>query len=121
MQRCLAAASGAAFSAVVIGQAANAFACRSTTRPAWSMRRSPNPRLRIAVAVALLILVGSLGVPPVARLLRQAPPTPAGLAVAMSAAPAILSIDALTKWFGRRRARRDRTARDPTPRAVPVP
>jgi hypothetical protein len=31
----LLAASGAAFTAVVLGQAANAFACRSTVRPAW--------------------------------------------------------------------------------------
>ncbi len=33
----LAAASGAAFTAVVIGQAANAFACRSASRPVWQV------------------------------------------------------------------------------------
>jgi len=33
----LAAASGAAFAAVVFGQVANAFACRSTVRPVWRL------------------------------------------------------------------------------------
>jgi calcium-translocating P-type ATPase len=113
--RHLAAASGAAFSAVIVGQAGNAFACRSTTRPAWSMRRPPNRGLRTAVAASLAMLVASLGIRPIADLLRQAPPTPVGLAVASSAAPVMLAIDALTKGTGHRRARRHPDPPDPDP------
>ncbi|WP_308192681.1 cation-translocating P-type ATPase [Mycolicibacterium lacusdiani] len=49
-------ASGAAFVAIVLGQAANAFACRSTTRPAWAVSLRSNPLLIAAVAAELLVL-----------------------------------------------------------------
>jgi hypothetical protein len=42
-------ASGAAFVAVVIGQAANALACRSASRPVW---RLPRPSLALGGAIA---------------------------------------------------------------------
>ncbi|WP_372592926.1 cation-translocating P-type ATPase, partial [Actinotalea sp.] len=45
----LATASGAAFATVVLGQAANAFACRSATRPPWVLGWWSNPLLGPAV------------------------------------------------------------------------
>jgi magnesium-transporting ATPase (P-type) len=102
----LAAASGAAFAAVVIGQAGNAFACRSTSRPVWNMRRPTNRALFGAVGGSLTILAALLLIPPLARLLDQAPPTPIGAAIAVAAAPCVIAVDALTKWIGRRERRR---------------
>jgi magnesium-transporting ATPase (P-type) len=97
------AASGAAFSAVVIGQIANSFACRSATRPPWKLGWRSNRLLLWAVAAEVVALTGFLLIPPVARLLEHAvPPLPAFL-VALLAAPAVLLVDWLHK---RRRARR---------------
>jgi magnesium-transporting ATPase (P-type) len=94
----LLAASGAAFSAVVLGQVANAFACRSTTRWPGSLGWTSNRLLLGAVAVELLALAGLLFVSPVASLLGHAPPPLWGWAVAVLAAPAVLAADALHKW-----------------------
>jgi magnesium-transporting ATPase (P-type) len=99
----LLAASGAAFAAVVLGQMANAFACRSSTRPASVGWRS-NRLLLGAVAVELAALGAFLYLPPVAGLLEHAgPPVAAGL-VAVAAFPAVLLVDAVDKH--RRRHRR---------------
>ena len=54
----LMAASGAAFAAVVIGQAANAFACRSATRPPWLLGWRSN-RLRRREALSRLAGIAS--------------------------------------------------------------
>jgi magnesium-transporting ATPase (P-type) len=97
----LRAASGAAFAAVVFGQAANAFACRSTVRVPWRVPRH-NELLARAVGVELLALAVFELVPPIARALSQAPPPAAALAVALLAAPAVLAADALTKLRQRR-------------------
>ena len=101
----LLAASGAAFSAVVIGQAANVFACRSTTRwfgaPGWAS----NPLLLAGVAFELMLLAAVLFVPPLARVLGHAPPPLSGWAIAALTAPAVLVADTLHKWFVRRRSR----------------
>jgi calcium-translocating P-type ATPase len=94
----LLAASGAAFSAVVLGQMANAFACRSTTRWPGALGWTTNRLLLGAVAAELLALVGFLFVPPVASLLGHAPPLLWGWAVATLAIPAVLAADALHKW-----------------------
>jgi magnesium-transporting ATPase (P-type) len=99
----LAAASGAAFTAVVLGQMANAFACRSSSRPAWRLSWRSNPLLVWAVVVELLVLVAMLVVPPVAGMLGHRPPTPMGLAIAAGAVPAVLAVDALVKGLARRR------------------
>ena len=93
----LLAASGAAFSAVVLGQVANAFACRSTTRWPGSLGWTSNRLLLGAIAVELLALVGFLFVPPLASLLGHAPPPLWGWAVAGLAIPAVLAADALHK------------------------
>ncbi len=108
----LLAASGAAFTAVVLAQVANAFACRSTVRPAWSVGRASNRLLLGAVGAELVMLVGFLFIGPVARLLGQAPPGPAGLAVGLAAMPALLAADAVQKAAHRRRR-----SRLPTPAA----
>ena len=102
----LATASGAAFTAVVLGQMANAFACRSSTRPAWRLSWRSNPLLVWAVAVEVLILVAMLVVPPVARMLGHRPPTLIGWAIAAGAVPAVLLADAVAKRISAgRRAR----------------
>jgi magnesium-transporting ATPase (P-type) len=116
----LAAASGAAFAAVVIGQAANAFACRSATRWPGALGWTTNPLLIAAVAIELLALAGFLLIPPVADLLDQAVPPLAGFVVAMLAAPAVLLADAVHKHLRRRHAHASPEQRDvvgATPRA----
>jgi magnesium-transporting ATPase (P-type) len=93
----LMAASGAAFAAVVFSQVANAFACRSATRPPWTLGWRSNRLLLWAVAVELVTLTGFLVVPPVAHLLGQAAPPLAGLAFAVLAAPLVLAVDYVHK------------------------
>jgi magnesium-transporting ATPase (P-type) len=93
----LLAASGAAFAAVVIGQAANAFACRSTTRSPGALGWASNRFLVISVGVELALLGLLLFLPPLANVLGHLPPPPAGWLVAGLAAPAVLAADALHK------------------------
>jgi magnesium-transporting ATPase (P-type) len=106
----LLAASGAAFSAVVVGQMANAFACRSTRRPAWRIPVATNPLMVWAVVAGFAMLAAFLFVPTLADLLDQAPPMGAGWAVALLAAPAVLAADAVQKRWIRRRRRRQANA-----------
>jgi magnesium-transporting ATPase (P-type) len=103
----LAAASGAAFAAVVFGQLGNAFACRSQSRPAWRLNWRSNPLLLLAVVVELAALAGFLLVPPVADLLGHDVPTLAGALIALLAVPAVLGADAVHKALRRRPAGRD--------------
>lgn len=93
----LLAASGAAFTAIVLGQAANAFACRSASLPAWRVPVRTNPLLVGAVALELTVLLMLLYVPPLARLLAHTGPTAAGFTVAAMAVPAVLLADAVSK------------------------
>ena len=95
----MAAASGAAFMAVVVGQCANAFACRSSTRWVGQMPLSSNRLLVWAVAAELVALALFLGFEPVADALDQAVPSLAGAAVALLAAPAVIAADAAHKWY----------------------
>ena len=81
------AASGAAFTAVVLGQFANAFACRSTTDWPGALGWTTNRLLLIGVAVELLLLLLFLYLPPLAAFLNQAPPTALGWLVAALAVP----------------------------------
>ncbi|RVW08726.1 cation-transporting P-type ATPase [Prescottella agglutinans] len=90
-------ASGAAFTAVVLGQIANAFACRSATRPVWQLGWFTNRLLVWAVAAEFVVLVGLLTVGPVAALLGQSPPSIAGWAIAVAGMPALLGADYLHK------------------------
>jgi magnesium-transporting ATPase (P-type) len=93
----LAIASGAAFTAVVLGQFATAFACRSTTRPFWRVRLGSNRLLLGALGVEVLVLLALLGVPPLAELLGQRPPSLAGTGIALAAVPAVLLADTAHK------------------------
>lgn len=90
-------ATGAAFSAVVIGQAANAFACRSTAVPAVRLGWRGNRLLLGAILFSLALAALTLLVGPVADALGQAAPTAVGAAVALLAAPAVLLADAAAK------------------------
>lgn len=100
----LLAASGAAFAAVVFGQMANAFACRSATRPVGLRSWRGNRYVTGAVFVELAVLVGFLCIPAVADLLEHAAPPLAGLVAAGAAIPAVLFADRAHKSIrGRRR------------------
>lgn len=96
------AASGAAFSAVVIGQMANAFACRSATRWPGALGWTTNRFLVYAVAAELALLLGFLYIGPLARILGQAPPIATGAAFATLAFPAVLAADFVYKRARRR-------------------
>ena len=78
----LLAASGAAFTAIVLGQAANAFACRSSVHPAWALDPRSNRLLIAAVLAELSLLALLLYTPAIAHLLGHSAPTPTGFAVA---------------------------------------
>ena len=101
--RPLAAASGAAFVTVVVGQSANALACRSSTRApsalGWTTNRLLWPAITIELAVSLLVLLW----PVVAAELGHAAPPAVGWAVAAATAATVLGVDAFDK--SRRRAR----------------
>jgi magnesium-transporting ATPase (P-type) len=99
----LAAASGTAFAAVVLGQMGNAFACRSERRPAWRVPPLSNRLLLVAVVVGLGLLVLVLSVPLFTSLLGGSWPTAAGWAVAACAPVAVLIADAADKALRARR------------------
>ena len=100
----LASASGATFAAVVLGQVANAFACRSETVSALRTDPRTNRLLLGAVAVELVLLAICV-VGPVAALLGAAVPSTAGWLVAAMTGPAVLGADAVAKALGARRRR----------------
>lgn len=110
----LAGASGAAFAAIVVGQMANAFACRSSARPVWRLRLRANPAVVYAVGAQALLLVVLLAVPPFPGLLGGTWPSPLGWLIAAASIPAVWLADAAFKavWRsavgrdGRNRARR---------------
>jgi len=117
----LAAASGAAFTAVVLGQLANAFACRSARRPPWRLGWATNRLLLVAVTTELAALAGFLFVPPLARALGQAPPDPWPAAIALLAAPAVIAADAVHKWMRSRARQAHRPSPHPQPPAARSP
>lgn len=91
------AASGAAFTAVVAGQMANAFACRSATLWPGKLGWFSNRYLLLAIVCEAAMLVAFLYYPPLAKLLGQAPPHRAGYLTALIAIPAVLTADAVQK------------------------
>ena len=98
-------ASGAAFATVVLGQTANAFACRSSTRWPGALGWTTN-RLLIPAVIADLVIAGlMLGVPLLAQALTQAPPGLAGWCIAIGTMGLVLALDAAYKAM-RRRSRR---------------
>jgi hypothetical protein len=94
-------ASGAAFTAVVAGQMANAFACRSARLRPGQLGWGSNRYLVFAVVIEAGMLAGVLYLQPLATLLGQAPPNAGSCLVALLAIPAVLSADALQKRYRR--------------------
>jgi magnesium-transporting ATPase (P-type) len=90
-------ASGAAFTAVVLGQMATAVACRSSTRTIKDVGLWGNRLLLVAMAVELGLLSVFLLWRPLADLLEHEPPTLLGLGVAALAIPAIVLADTVDK------------------------
>ena len=99
----LGAASGTAFTAVVLGQLANAFACRSETAAVTELGWTGNPLLVWAVAAELVVLAAFLWLPPLPGLLGGSPPTALGWAIAVAAVPVVLLADATAKAVRYRR------------------
>ena len=99
-------ASGAAFSAVVLGQVANAFACRSVTLTPWKLGWTTNRILLWAVAAELALLAAVLWIEPIARVLGQAPPPPVAWSVALAGSAVLLGADVVYKRLRHRRGRR---------------
>jgi magnesium-transporting ATPase (P-type) len=93
----LLAASGAAFTAVVAGQMANAFACRSATVSPRHLGWLSNRYLVAAVLCEVLMLAGFLYLPFLSTVLGHAPPNAAGYIMAALAIPAVLAADAIHK------------------------
>ena len=102
----LSSASGTAFAAIVIGQMANAFACRSETRWVGLTGVRGNRLLVGAVAVELLLLVALLVVPPLPHLLGGTWPSPTGWLLALATAPVVLAVDTGHKAWRAHHARR---------------
>ncbi len=96
------AASGAAFLSVVVGQAANAFACRSTLRPAWELGWFSNRFLLTAIAIGIGFALSLFIIPAAAELLEQQWPPAGAWIVILASAPAVVLVDAMWK----RRVRR---------------
>jgi magnesium-transporting ATPase (P-type) len=94
-------ASGAAFTAVVAGQMANAFVCRSASLWPGKLGWFSNRYLVLAVFCEAAMLIGSLYISPLAKILGQAAPNTAGYFTALLAIPAVLTADAVQKRWKR--------------------
>jgi magnesium-transporting ATPase (P-type) len=90
-------ASGTAFTAIAAGQMANAFACRSTTRPVWRLRPLENPWVLAAVVAEAALVVVFVGFPPLADLLGGGWPSPLGWVGVGATAAAVVVVDGLVK------------------------
>lgn len=95
-------ASGATFLAIVMGQVANAFACRSSMLPVWRVPLLRNRLLLVAISVQLALVLAFLA-PPLGGLLHQTFPDAIGATVAVSCVPAIIVVDTIQKSVRRRR------------------
>jgi magnesium-transporting ATPase (P-type) len=96
-------ASGAAFTAVVAGQMANAFACRSARQWPGRLGWFSNRFLVLAVVAEAGMLAAFLYVQPLANLLNHAAPSARGYLVAATAIPCVLIVDAIQKQQRRKR------------------
>ena len=96
-------ASGAAFATVVLGQMANAFACRSAHRWPGALGWFSNRLLWPALGIDAVLTGAMLGIPTLAIVLGQQVPTAVGWMVAVAAIPAVLGVDALDKALRRHR------------------
>jgi magnesium-transporting ATPase (P-type) len=101
--RLLALASGTAFAAISAGQMANAFACRSNSRPVWRLGLRRNRMVVAAVAAELALLIAFVG-SPLQRLLGGSWPSTTGWAMAGGSAVAVILVDAAYKVVRVRRS-----------------
>ena len=99
------AASGAAFTAVVAGQMANAFACRSASKWPGKLGWLSNRYLVLAIFCEAAMLIGFLYISPLAKILGHAAPNTAGYFGALLAIPAVLAADAAQKRWKRHNRR----------------
>jgi calcium-translocating P-type ATPase len=97
-----AAASGATFLAIVTGQVANAYACRSTTAPVWARRLGANRLLRVAVLVDVALCLVFITVPPLPTVLGGTWPPVVGLVGALATGCLVVLVDAAQKRVVRR-------------------
>ena len=95
-------ASGAAFATVILGQTANAFACRSSTLWPGALGWTTNRLLIPAVIADITIAAAMLGVPFLANTLGQALPGAVGWAIAVGTVALVLGLDAGYKSLRRR-------------------
>lgn len=95
-------ASGTAFATIAASQMANAFACRSTTRPAWRMIRVRNRLVLVAVAAELVLLLAFPGMAGPCRVTGWRMALVAGWGAATAGAIVLVAVDALAKTAGRR-------------------
>jgi len=96
-------ASGSAFAVIAVAQMANAFACRSETRAAWTIDPRRNPLVVAAVGVEAALLVIFLGVPWLADLLGGKWPSGTGWIFCLLAAVTMPLLDAGHKqWLHHR-------------------
>jgi magnesium-transporting ATPase (P-type) len=111
----MAAASGAAFLAVVLAQTANAFACRSSSRWPGDLGWSTNRLLIPAAAIGLAFSLAIVFVGPLASQFEHDSPPLLGWLMVLLASVALLTVDALDKRRRRRRRARQprQTARSP--------
>jgi calcium-translocating P-type ATPase len=93
----LSTASGTGFAAIVLGQLANAFACRSESRWVGRTGLRGNRLLLLAVGIEVLTLLCLVGLPPLADLLGGGWPSPLGWLLAGAAVPLVVAVDALDK------------------------
>ena len=115
----LAAASGTAFAAIVLGQLANAFACRSESRWIGAVGLTGNRLLLVAVSIEAATLLVFVGVPPIAGLLGGAMPSASGWLLALVAVPCVWAADTAAKAVRTRSAARPQgSSRRPR---VPIP
>jgi magnesium-transporting ATPase (P-type) len=100
------AASGTAFAAIVLGQLANAYACRSESQPFFRRPIRDNRLLLLAVGVEVALLLGFVGFEPLARVLGGSWPGPAGWGLAAAAGIAVLIADTVHKGLIHRSTRK---------------
>src|SRR5689334_20653030 len=98
----LATASGAAFLAVVVGQLANAVACRDESHPAWRLGLRGNRLLAWALAVETVLCLVFVGLPAVGDVLGGSWPGTVGVLGALATGVAVVAVDALHKAWLRR-------------------
>lgn len=103
----LATASGAAFTAIVLGQLANTFACRSESSWIGRVGLAGNRLLLYAVAFEVAMLATFLLVPPLPGLLGGTTPSTLGWTFAALVVPVVWFADAADKAL-RERGRRSR-------------